>query len=194
MKHAYTIDPEARYLDYERVIRDLAQAEREHELDAAGVIERLGEAYTNCQAAVDRLKLRAAEAERASYAYNIARGKYLAEIKRRVLLPEGRGNLGDFGRMGWSNWCKNNRVGPTFANACIAAASGDLAPMAKIRTRNIAQKRASRARPTFLKIKSMWTDLTPAEREEFLRWALSWKDYAPPRTSKAERQYASASA
>jgi hypothetical protein len=175
-----TIDPEARYLDPERVIRELEESERDHELDAGGVIEKLKEAVATCQSAVDRYTARAAESEHAAYAYAIARGKYLTEIKRRVELPSGR-SVGQKTpeRPGWLNWCRENGVGIAYAHQCIAAGAGDLTKIKNKRRYDREYKRQRRSRSPLEKIKELWIDVPPAEREMFIKWAIGQKDYGP---------------
>lgn len=177
-----TLDPEARYLDYERVIRELEKAEHDHELDAAGVIEKLKEAHDICQASTDRYTVKATEARRAGEAYAAARGMYLEEIKRRVELGPGRKNQKAQDRPGWYRWCAQNGVSYQYANLCISAANGDTSFYRKRRELNnrlnLKYKRDKYHDTVLPRIKALWGRLTCEEREEFLQWARDGKDHA----------------
>lgn len=186
MKSVSTIDPEARYLDYERVIRELGEAEQARTLDADGVIEKLKEAHDTCQDAADRYTVKATQARQAGDAYIIARGKYLAEIKRRVELPrENRNKLKTPDRPGWLNWCRANGIGKSQADDCITAAAGNMEVVNKRRNkrRERGRERAhslALARPIdrLSQIKRIWGLLTLAERAEFIQWIFSDADKA----------------
>lgn len=178
MKSVSMIDPEARFLDYERVVRELNGAEQRRELDPVGVLEKLKEAYDTCQSAADRYSVKVKEAQRAGDAYIIARGKYLAEIKRRVEIPRGQryDGLKAPQRIGWSQWCKDNHVPLSGSYDFMAAARGDMSKI-NARRRDCRERNRRKYCPDPLpNLKRLWAYLTPEQRFQFIQWALSGQD------------------
>jgi|HubBroStandDraft_6_1064221.scaffolds.fasta_scaffold968244_2 hypothetical protein len=172
-----------RYLDCGKIIQELAAAERSHQLDADGVIEKLRTAENHCREMQVSAETRAEEFGRLADAYILARGYYFAEIKNRV---EAQGGF-------FKRWFTRNGgtsgVGTSSCNAYalirIAEAADPLEALRKKRLADATRRRVYTRRARIEKLasdleqaadplylaKRAWGNLSPAQQDEFFRWA-----------------------
>lgn len=172
-----------KYLDSGKIIRDLANAEEAHNLDNEGVVEKLKKAEMYCGSMMDTAVRTAKSYQDIADSYRLARGAYLAEIKRRVEL---KGSS-------FFAWHRDSGgtegIGISRARAMKlidhALAPDPLAALRKARqaesTRDkekwhvkkvskIADGLAAAADPLIF-VKREWQKLSPVQQEEFFRWA-----------------------
>ncbi len=109
-----------RYLDSSRVLRELEEAERGHQLDGQGVLDELGKAALHCERVGN-------EHQSAADAYMLARAAYFAEVQRRTRLTSSEacsranarqwGNPDPIEKKGFDWWCRENGINPSVARA-----------------------------------------------------------------------------
>ena len=172
-----------KYLDSGRVINDLTNAEKAHNLDNAGVIEKLRTAAQHCSGGAEVADAKATEFTNLADAYRLARGAYFTEIRRRLELQ------GD----AFSTWHRKSGgtvgIGTSLRQAwrlMDAVAAPD--PLAELQKQRAASSADSTVRRTIARvvgdaekigvaadplyrIKSAWHELSSGQQEEFFRWA-----------------------
>ena len=161
-----------RFLDHERVIREIRAAEQHYNLDSHAALEKLKEAYSACSNVIAATEEKIKGLKSGIAAHVVARGKYLEEIKRRVELPAGGSHLRTSKRPGWNNWCVANGLSAYYADTLIAASKGDFSVylgLQEDRKRRYHRNKVQQGMPVE-RIKELWQLLTLTERDEFLRW------------------------
>lgn len=173
---------EDRYLDSSRVLRELEEAERNHQLDTQGVLDELAKACSYCGK-------KNIHHQGQADAYMLARSAYFAEAKRRLTLSPTENSLrassARYGRSdpiakeGFKPFCERIGVSRALARdlAVVGSASDPVAALKELRGKSRARQqryhtilRELRDDP-LTAIKKVWHKLSPAQRRAFLEWA-----------------------
>lgn len=173
-----------RYLDSSRILRGLEEAERNHQLDAQGVLDELAKAVAHC----DRKFEYHSEA---ADAYMLARAAFFAEAKRRTSLsgPERayrsnalrNGRPDPVAKEGFRPFCARVGISKQMGHrlAAIGASPDPKSALATHRAKGKAKqakyhkiRHLDKIIDPLILIKKAWFALSPVQRTEFLRWAV----------------------
>lgn len=156
-----TKEPQDRYLNSAKYIRELEIAEEKNQLDAQGVLDELGKAVAHCDKKSDEYIKKSDE-------YMLARAAYFAEAKRRI---KSGFEFAEFLKSAGISRGHGYRLAKFGNSNDPQQALEEFRVKKEMRAREVKKAAAREPSSPYAEMARLWWKLSISERHKFLTWA-----------------------